>query len=1279
MESMDEKPKDAATAKKNEKEEKISKHIDNIGAAILLSFPSNHPDPTPHLAPLRDKHSTYMAVAKSCLFLNQFALNGSSSTMEDVHSVESSSLFHDGSFATSLSAAFSGLMETIQNHDDRRAKIVCCKTLATLARATYARIRHSPHLFAMRDSTNNRLEDEVGTDVPMTLVSAALDDPDDGVATSAIYALGTMTLSTSSTPGTLVEDELLREILAMIQGRPAPYAPTVAVVMDEDSKIPQMELQTRIFENVISPRLLQLVCRITAFDSLQHIRMILPVLTASLVHLAKTSPPAIYGMDRTTYVKRWVELDFVNLVNDVVEVLLLPVMQSSLDGQLSTSAAVASIRLVHACPHAPWVRDVLYWAILVLKEEFASVSSLEAKLTTLSTLVIACRAVPLPERSPTLKFVFEKVLELPCTTMAPHGIHSPGLLLELPIAGIAQYRRPARVAFFAEIALSYLGDGPVESTENAKVRSGAFDKFMKSSEAVSAIKDTQSGKVIQIREEFVLTFCMMAVEVGRKLRSPQDNGGDMHKSASQPQPMVVTTSQDDFLEWVRMSLTMLNSFSSCLSWSGSSSYMEEELSLLVAAQASYIRLAQELLHAAGMLSPTSVSLRMAPTASPPNMLWDQMEESAAYLGKYETVGDLLNNGLKDKISKIMDNFISKELKGSGVVSHHMRAYLLALAADQWVFGRFLAIKKEYAGSNGDRDKNGMNVQSTSNLLTALCPRRIFSKVVESHKSQIENYGKKKKELYKKYSQDTVTACVACIENIALAVCDWKKQFGNNADIKTILNLAVQSLQGKTAGNDDSQSPVLPVCQGAIERIQAAFSSNEQASIDTMSILSSTGELKRRPVVRASRSNQGKDSYNEGYMMQLIRQIAASRADQFILSTPMVQSFQGEARKQNWLRLALPPLPAARNPQVSVNSISRFSWGSCVSAPSGGSDAAAMTLAYSVRRNLRYDGESEFRLMVVMRVHNVTAVEVPDGLCLELGIAHETAATSLDAMDPTSVEIRKSLLEGSDELSGATALSSAVAIYKHELKSGDHITWEIMLDALPMTGAMSLHPSIVYRSMEEEAPYATWVAADTNDADGEASVASAASQKSASKSLDGSSKGDLEEEKKESSSEKDEKQHITIPGDSMQLSPMVGLQPCPLVFFRDGCGDIDTFRFLWSRMPCQTPPLKVALLPNGDSLQVSFDTLRLAAISMIRFPGESIPGGYVTKLWAFMAFNGKRVLFVMAQSEADTGKNGSKDKTIHVRGDDKDLLSCLTGTFTARRHLVAALERGLHPL
>ena len=130
-----------------------------------------------------------------------------------------------------------------------------------------------------------------------------------------------------------------------------------------------------------------------------------------------------------------------------------------------------------------------------------------------------------------------------------------------------------------------------------------------------------------------------------------------------------------------------------------------------------------------------------------------------------------------------------------------------------------------------------------------------------------------------------------------------------------------------------------------------------------------------------------------------------------------------------------------------------------------------------------------------------------------------------------------------------------------------------------------------------------------------------------------------------------------------------------MFLRDGCGDIDTFRFLWSRMPHQIPPIKVSPVEDSTPIpnQTSYDAIRLAALSTLRFAGSSIPGGDITQLWAFASLGGRRVLFVMAESElSDKNEEGSTEKTLHVRGDDKILLSCLTGSTTARKSLLSCL-------
>lgn len=1196
--------------------------------AANLNFPATFEEP--NLSPLRDNHSAYPSVAKTCLQLNQYAMNGSSSTMEDTHSIQSSSLFHDASFVDMMGAdggAFAALIECIQTHDDRRAKIVACKTLALVARAAYARIRHSPHLFALRESTNTRLEDEVGTDVPMALASVALEDPDDGVAAAALNALGLMTLSSSSVPGNLMEDELLREVLSIVHGRPSPHSPSLGVLQDQESNVPQLELQARIYDNVMAPRLMQLVGRVTTFDTPNHVRIVFPVLSASLVHLSKTSPTVLYGMDRTSYAKGWIEYDYVSLVNEMVDVLLLPTMMNCHDAQLALAASMSTIRLIGVCPHAPWVPEASHWSIVVLKEQARSVDNEEAKMTALASLLVCSRAVPLPERLSTLEFVFSILLSLRSTSIAPYGVNSPGLLLDF--GGIQHYRRPNRVAFLTELALAFFIDGPADS---ANSRALSLESFLRSNPVTITINELASDDdIAQPGEEFVAAFCAVAIETGRK--SWSHDGGRL-------------VSGEKFHEWVRMSFALLKSFLPCVTWQGSSpAFMEEDLNVLVAAQTYYVRLFMDLLHASGLLKSKSVSLKMSPSASPPNMLWDHLEEAATFLSSHEPIASLSSSEL-ESLYAIITEITSKELRGRGVVSHHMRLFLLSFSVDQWMQTQLLSLN---AGQKDLKDK------MAKDLLQALSPRRIFGKLVESNKSQIDQYSKKKKESYKKYAQETITVCVALIENMALFVCSYKRKFGKSAETTSVLNHAIMSLQGKS--DAESDAPVLPVCKAAVDRIQAAVQSSRSSQDGlSFSLLIPPGPLKRRPVVTASRSQQNKDAYNVGYLMQVTRQIIAARIDSCLLSFPAVYPYPAAARKQNWLRLNLPPLPSSRNPKLRVTRDSNYGWGCQVSSLSGGSDAAAVALSHSMRRILRYDGEEEFRLMISMRVHNITAVGVPDGVRLELGIHHENAVTSSDAMDEVSQDVYHALAESNDDPFGESSLTSATALYKSELKSGEHLTWEVTLGVLPMTGAITINPSIVFRSMEQEPAHASWVGGETKENIGDGENSSTGKGINNKGSRGKKQKGSL-------------KENVSIPCEPVTLSPMIGLQPCPFVFFKDGSGDVDSFRFLWSRAPYQVPPMKVGV--DDGAVSTSNDGARLAAISTLRFRGEAIPGGLVTKLWAFMSLGGKRVLFVMAESE--------EDKTLHIRGDDKGLLSCLVGTKKSRCAMAAALEPGTQPL
>ena len=109
------------------------------------------------------------------------------------------------------------------------------------------------------------------------------------------------------------------------------------------------------------------------------------------------------------------------------------------------------------------------------------------------------------------------------------------------------------------------------------------------------------------------------------------------------------------------------------------------------------------------------------------------------------------------------------------------------------------------------------------------------------------------------------------------------------------------------------------------------------------------------------------------------------------------------------------------------------------------------------------------------------------------------------------------------------------------------------------------------------------------------------------------------------------------------------------------------------MPFQLTPFKlVADFGYDATSHTEHDAVRLAVLSSVKFEGNTVSGGMVTQLWAFVSPTGKRVMFVLGEQD------GEDSKTLHVRGDDKQLLLCLVGTSSSRSALISALRPGLQP-
>ena len=466
----------------------------------------------------------------------------------------------------------------------------------------------------------------------------------------------------------------------------------------------------------------------------------------------------------------------------------------------------------------------------------------------------------------------------------------------------------------------------------------------------------------------------------------------------------------------------------------------------------------------------------------------------------------------------------------------------------------------------------------------------------------------------------------------------------------------------------------PTCEAAVGRIHAFYENASKAAASGQSfpvsdLVTQQVKIKIKPLVSSSKlSPRPTDDVMREYLVQLCRQIVDSRIQLAVLASPPADSLLTPARPANWLRLSVPPIPAPRDGRLyGCRGEAVAAWGHCVKDCSTPSDPAQLVVAYVPRRYLRYDGEDDFRVTVLMRVHNMTPMDFFDGVRLELGLVQQDEDDDDDNDDDSETAKFVESLGGTlDDLTSDLPLSSAEVIYKQELKSGENITWEVTLNDLQASNSLKLVPSVVYRNVPVEAEDAGAKGPvepqDTENKSGEDDFqVQVTGADDAAKSFKGEQAG-IEQ--------------VRLTGEPLTLPPLIVFQPCPLVFFTDRCGDMDSFRFLWFRFPHQLAPMKVAAAPKDQRQSeqtVNPMTRKIAKMAALTWEGEAIPGGVATNLWAFMTLGGYRAYCVLTENDDQT------QQTLHFRGDDRKVLFSLAGSKSSRESVVASMLPGMVPV
>ena len=123
--------------------------------------------------------------------------------------------------------------------------------------------------------------------------------------------------------------------------------------------------------------------------------------------------------------------------------------------------------------------------------------------------------------------------------------------------------------------------------------------------------------------------------------------------------------------------------------------------------------------------------------------------------------------------------------------------------------------------------------------------------------------------------------------------------------------------------------------------------------------------------------------------------------------------------------------------------------------------------------------------------------------------------------------------------------------------------------------------------------------------------------------------------------------------------------------RDGCGDVNVFRFLWYQMPHRLPEMMLLpVVPRSIGVTKDDYASSVADSSVILIMEPIGTYGMSTKGWAFMTLSGNRLLCLLV--EMGTTEAGGTTSMLYLRSDDETLLLSLMGSDTARRSVVAAL-------
>jgi len=1247
-----------------------------------------------HLAHLRNPSSPPRVVARSCLALHQLiystghdsnqsnaSISSSSSQLPPIQ-IESCSIYHIQRYQRLVHRIISSLTTCISSHNSSSCRSLASRTLASTARASYARLRFDAKLTSVRlpPSIATRLEDECGNGAAYSLVVAAIEQGDDVVSSTALEALGRLTLDPHS-------DNLAAEVRGIAE---CANPNNVFMYENGDSKscwilehsVAMREMQSKAWEHVVFPRMQHILQRLSLYSSSHHLAKAIPVVTAAFVHAltrGHDTMPSRRALQtgKVSHGKRgWREVDAEGLAKEYVEGILLPCFTSRhsnhCDESLHRAIAVACIRMSSASPNAPWRLSACRHATTVLLQQLKSEmtlvpssaqaswkSSTKLEMTnssnsqkgasspmsstfssasvpvetlagTAAMLVIALRGIPLHERAPGLTAVLRATL-----LFLPMGIpvSSGGGSLDLPIGtaqadGQTNHYRLGRIGLLTEVALSVMLDGSTRSN-HTKVNES-------SSEENNMITGTRSVLLQRILQSDQLT----PVWEGSTIKK-NSTLHPMHEllwvfcsvaiQVGKKRQQVFAKDTASAMEWTNLSLVMLDFFAIIIcnpSHQSRSQFTD-------ASHAAYNGLFAAVLKRCGSLPPSTLSIsenmlrnsihtafndKASPVVGGPGK---QFHHGASALSKITTKILYLRDKSKQAIT---------QNHGASIEASSNIIQLAALLVDAWL-GRCIMNYDAKQSNEAQLDLGLMFFPFCHSEVVALLQKHRAS----THQETID--------LVSQLCQILIAILenVACMSELLAHTGSGNAKEGvavsenNNVGSLAIsmLNEIIASAKERVS-TDTKQGSMLRYhvaldANKAMSRISECIRNRPQSYPEDIASEFQVSPLianaNPRPLSSLAGHRKPTDHcalflYNHARLALIHRTDMAAKTVAPTTSFPGVLSSSKLIQPQNALRLTSSFSHSTIEMYQKVRDLPLL----IPTRPCRGTGNETMALTGS---------SDPVSLTLSHGMRRVRKGDFSEGAVLVVTMRlYNITPVPIRNGVRLDLKILQENAPGKNNMLDNGSTCAATSVYDHEIKAGDFVTWEVTLGNWRV-GSLSLQSSVTFRELEQESTTQKWVSGGGPDSDN--AIPSEAME------------------------EDEAMLDITLPCKPITISPIASLLPCPLVFFVGlshcepnlGRGDTASFEFLWHCMEnCQcTLPF---VIPNAQMEGNSIRTLADAKKGYVILTSSTANGIDPITGCAFVAPDGSRI-FCTHQVK------GGDSHVLHVRSDSSNLLESVVGT------------------